>query len=59
MQVKRLIHLGKEVYAELLLDDGKLINAQLPREHSHNGNGGIDAGQRLHVLARSVRRFDN
>ena len=57
--VKRLIHLGKEVYAELLLDDGKLINAQLPRERFHKGNGGIDAGQRLHVLARSVRRFDN
>jgi len=57
--VKRLIHLGKEVYAELLLDDGKLINAQLPRERFNGAGGGIGAGQRLHVLARSVRRFDN
>jgi sulfate transport system ATP-binding protein len=32
VQVKRLIHLGKEVHAELLLDDGRLINVQLPQE---------------------------
>jgi sulfate transport system ATP-binding protein len=57
--VKRLIHLGKEVHAELLLDDGQLINAQLPRERFNGGGGGIGAGQRLHVLARSVRSFDN
>jgi sulfate transport system ATP-binding protein len=57
--VKRLIHLGKEVQAELQLDDGQLINAQLPRERINGGGGGIGAGQRLHVLARSVRRFDN
>jgi sulfate transport system ATP-binding protein len=57
--VKRLIHLGKEVQAELQLDDGQLINAQLPRERFNAGGGGIGAGQRLHVLARSVRRFDN
>jgi sulfate transport system ATP-binding protein len=57
--VKRLIHLGKEVQAELQLDDGQLINAQLPRERFNGGGGGIGAGQRLHLLARSVRRFDN
>ncbi|MCS5693741.1 TOBE-like domain-containing protein [Cyanobium sp. FGCU-6] len=58
VQVKRLIHLGKEVYAELLLEDGQLINAQLPRERYQSANGAIDAGQRLHVLAHSIRRFD-
>ena len=56
--VKRLIHLGKEVQAELLLEDGRLINAQLPRQRGPGADGGINAGQRLHVLARSIRRFD-
>jgi sulfate transport system ATP-binding protein len=47
--VKRLVHMGKEVTAELLLEDGRLIHAQLPRAADGAGTNQLRHGQRLHV----------
>jgi sulfate transport system ATP-binding protein len=56
--LKRLIHLGKETQAELLLEDGRVIHAQLSAERAAAARGnGLSHGARLHVLPRRRRRF--
>ena len=56
--LKRVIHLGKETQAELQLDDGRVIHAQLSGERADAAkNNGLANGARLHVLPRSRRRF--
>jgi hypothetical protein len=56
--LKRVIHLGKETQAELQLDDGRVIHAQLSAERAAAAKGsGLANGARLHVLPRSRRRF--
>jgi sulfate transport system ATP-binding protein len=58
-RVKRVIHLGKETQAELLLEDGRMIHAQLsPEWIAAAKKDGLSAGSRLHVGLRSFRRFD-
>ncbi|MFM7733814.1 MAG: sulfate/molybdate ABC transporter ATP-binding protein, partial [Cyanobium sp.] len=56
--LKRVIHLGKETQAELLLDDGRVLHAQLTAEWAAAAKGdGLPKGSRLHVVPRSRRRF--
>ncbi len=56
--LKRLIHLGKDVHAELLLDNGQLICAQVPRERFNAIDNNLTHGSRLHLRPRAVRSFD-
>jgi sulfate transport system ATP-binding protein len=56
--VKRLIHMGKEVHAELLLDDGRMVTALLPREWIRSRVDGFSAGTHLHIRPRSVLSFN-
>lgn len=56
--LKRVIHLGKETQAELLLEDGRSIHVQLQPDRIAAAKGdALPAGSRLHVLPRSSRRF--
>jgi sulfate/thiosulfate transport system ATP-binding protein len=55
--VRRLVHLGRDVHAELQLDDGHLVHVQIPREWLHAGQRCLEAGARLHLRPRSVRSF--
>ena len=56
--LKRVIHLGKETQAELLLEDGRLIHVQLQADRIAAAKGdALPAGSRLYVLPRSCRRF--
>ncbi|MEB3256181.1 MAG: sulfate ABC transporter ATP-binding protein [Synechococcaceae cyanobacterium] len=58
-RLKRLIHLGKETQAELILDDGRMIHAQLSQEWiAAAKNNALPSGSRLHVALRSSRCFD-
>ena len=57
--LKRVIHLGKETQAELLLEDGRLIHVQLQPDRIAAAKGNaLPAGSRFHVLPRSYHRFD-
>ena len=55
--VQRLIHLGRDVQAELLLEDGQRIHAQVPRERLGSAGLSLRNGSALHVNLRSSRRF--
>lgn len=55
--VRRLVHLGRDVHAELQLDDGHLVHVQIPREWLHAGQRRLEAGSRLHLRPRTVRSF--
>jgi sulfate transport system ATP-binding protein len=56
--LKRVIHLGKETQAELLLEDGRLIHVQLqPDRIAAAKDDALPTGSRLYVLPRSYRRF--
>jgi sulfate transport system ATP-binding protein len=57
-RVKRLIHMGKEVHAELLLDDGQMVTAQVPREWVRSRVDGFSTGAHLHILPRNVLSFN-
>jgi hypothetical protein len=50
--------MGKEVHAELLLDDGQMVTAQLPREWIRSSVDGFSAGTHLHIRPRSVLSFN-
>lgn len=53
--LRRITHLGKDLYAELLLDNGQKVSAQLPRERvSENG---LKSGERVHLRARTIHQF--
>ena len=53
--LRRITHLGKDLYAELLLDNGQRINAQLPREQG--GANNLRSGERVHLRARATHQF--
>jgi sulfate/thiosulfate transport system ATP-binding protein len=55
--LRRLVHLGRDVHAELQLENGQLIQAQIPREWLGIGKGSLAAGQRVHLRPRSLRSF--
>lgn len=55
--VRRLVHLGRDVHAELQLEHGHLVHVQIPREWLHTAQKRLHAGVQLHVRPRSVRSF--
>jgi sulfate transport system ATP-binding protein len=55
--LRRLIHLGREVLAEVVTEGGQVINAQLPREQVADRLTNLVQGSRLHIRPRSVRSF--
>jgi sulfate transport system ATP-binding protein len=55
--LRRLIHLGREVLAEVVTESGQVINAQLPREQLAQRLAGLSLGSRLHIRPRAVRSF--
>jgi sulfate transport system ATP-binding protein len=57
--VRRLVHLGRDVHAELQLDEGHLVQVQIPRDWLHAGQRQLEAGARLHLRPRSVRSFSS
>lgn len=54
-QLRRLSHLGRDVQAELVLADGQVITAQIPRERLNLA--AFQVGDRLHVRSREARTF--
>ncbi len=53
--LRRLTHLGRDIQAELILDSGEVVVAQLPREHMDGRE--LQAGDALHVTSRDSRTF--
>lgn len=51
----RVTHLGKELVAELVLDNGERVNAQLSRQL--DGAVAFKRGDRVHVRARAIYQF--
>ncbi|NJM00028.1 MAG: sulfate ABC transporter ATP-binding protein [Synechococcaceae cyanobacterium RM1_1_27] len=54
-QVKDLIHLGREIQAELVLQDGTTLWAHLSREQY--GERPIQKGQSIYVSSRAIKTF--
>jgi sulfate transport system ATP-binding protein len=54
-QLRRLSHLGRDVQAELVLADGQVITAQIPRERMNLE--AFQVGDQLHVRSREARTF--
>jgi len=54
-QLRRLSHLGRDVQAELVLEDGQVITAQIPRERMNLA--AFQVGDQLHVRSREARTF--
>ena len=54
-QLRRLSHLGRDVQAELVLADGQVITAQIPRERMNLA--AFEVGDQLHVRSREARTF--
>jgi sulfate transport system ATP-binding protein len=55
VELRRLSHMGRDLQAELLLRDGQLITAQIPREQIAFGS--LQPGSNLHVRSRNARAF--
>jgi sulfate transport system ATP-binding protein len=55
VELRRLSHLGRDLQAELLMADGSVITAQIPREQMAFES--ISPGARLHVRSRDARAF--
>jgi len=55
--LRRLVHLGRDVHAELQLDEGHLVHVQIPREWLHASHRHLETGTRLYLRPRLVRSF--
>jgi ABC-type ATPase involved in cell division len=53
--LRRLVHLGREVVAEVVTEGGQVISAQLPREQVADRIANLSQGSRLHIRPRAVR----
>ncbi|MBD2421902.1 sulfate ABC transporter ATP-binding protein [Cyanobium sp. FACHB-13342] len=53
--LRRLTHLGRDIQAELILEGGEEVVAQLPRERMDYHD--LQAGDALHVTSRESRTF--
>ena len=53
--LKRLSHMGRDLQAELVLADGQVIMAQIPRDQMAFGS--VAVGSRLHVRSREAVAF--
>lgn len=54
-RVNRLIHLGWEIQAELMLDDGQVVTAHLSRERFNELN--LEPQQRVYVKPKEAKSF--
>lgn len=55
-RLRRLTHMGRDLQAELVLDNGETVVAQVPREGiDHNA---LRPGDTLHVGSREARSFE-
>lgn len=54
-RVQRLIHLGWEIQAELILDDGQVVTAHLTRERFDQLN--LEPQQRVYVKPKEAKSF--
>jgi sulfate transport system ATP-binding protein len=54
-RLKRLVHMGRDLQAELVLADATEIIAQIPRERIDYSQ--LQPGAELHVVSRQVRTF--
>ena len=54
-RLKRLVHMGRDLQAELVLADATEIVAQIPREKLDYGR--LQPGDQVHVLSRQARVF--
>ena len=54
-QLRRLSHLGRDVQAELVLSDGQVVTAQIPRERMNLA--AFQVGDRLYLRSREARTF--
>jgi sulfate transport system ATP-binding protein len=55
-QLRRLTHLGRDLQAELMLDSGEVVLAQLPRDQIEHRN--LKAGDELHIVTRQGKIFE-
>lgn len=55
VELRRLSHLGRDLQAELVLVNGQVITAQIPREQMAFNS--VKPGSRLHVRSRDARAF--
>jgi sulfate transport system ATP-binding protein len=55
VELRRLSHLGRDLQAELLMADGSVITAQIPREQMAFES--VSPGARLYVRSRDARAF--
>ena len=53
--LRRLIHMGRDIQAELVLEGDEVVIALLPREQSNLG--ALRPGDRLYVASRQARSF--
>ncbi len=53
--LRRVTHLGKELVAELQLDNGQTVNAHLPRDRHDLSE--LQNGDRLHIRPRAGHQF--
>jgi sulfate transport system ATP-binding protein len=54
-RLRRLTHMGRDLQAELVLDSGAVVLAQLPREHQDPRD--LVVGAQVHILTRQGRTF--
>ena len=54
-RLKRLVHMGRDLQAELVLADATEIVAQIPRERIDYSQ--LQPGDELHVVSRQARSF--
>jgi sulfate transport system ATP-binding protein len=55
VRLRRLTHLGRDLQAELVLDSGEVVLAQLPRDQLEHHN--LRAGDGLHIVTRQGKFF--
>ncbi len=55
VELRRLSHMGRDLQAELVLADGQVVTAQIPREQLAYDS--LAPGDRLHIRSREARSF--
>ena len=55
VELRRLSHMGRDLQAELVLADGQVVTAQIPREQLAYDS--LSPGDQLHIRSREARSF--
>ena len=55
VELRRLSHMGRDLQAELVMADGQVITAQIPREQMAFDS--VSPGSLLYVRSREARAF--